>query len=179
VTPLCLHPDSRCQAVTEITAAVKLFNQTMLEIKFSVSGQIGEILIPQKSPPERRDDLWKTTCFELFMKNSSQYFYREYNFSPSTAWAAYTFQSYRHGMAYADIGVAPSIETDMDMNRLNLIARLPFEAADAGTWTVGLSAVIADQAGRTAYWALAHPPGPPDFHHGDCFAHQLLAAEPS
>jgi hypothetical protein len=39
----------------------------------------------------------------------------------------------------------------------------------------GLSAVIADKDGRTAYWALAHPPGKADFHHKDCFALQLEA----
>jgi hypothetical protein len=40
-------------------------------------------------------------------------------------------------------------------------------------WRVGLSAVIEDTSGRKSYWALAHPPGKPDFHHEDCFAHEL------
>ncbi|MFC7497623.1 hypothetical protein ACFQRC_00110 [Enterovirga sp. GCM10030262] len=43
-------------------------------------------------------------------------------------------------------------------------------------WQLGLSAVIEETNGRKSYWALAHPPGDPDFHHEDCFALELAAA---
>jgi hypothetical protein len=33
----------------------------------------------------------------------------------------------------------------------------------------GLAAVIEETSGRRSFWALAHPPGKPDFHHADCF----------
>jgi hypothetical protein len=36
--------------------------------------------------------------------------------------------------------------------------------------------VIEETNGRKSYWALAHPPGKPDFHHSDCFALGLPAA---
>ena len=32
---------------------------------------------------------------------------------------------------------------------------------------------IEEQDGRKSYWALAHPPGKPDFHHPDCFVLDL------
>jgi hypothetical protein len=48
---------------------------------------------------------------------------------------------------------------------------LPADAA----WRVGLSAVIEAKDGSFGYWALAHPPGRPDFHHDDCFALELPA----
>lgn len=35
---------------------------------------------------------------------------------------------------------------------------------------LGMSAVIEEQEGTKSYWALAHPPGKPDFHHPACFA---------
>jgi hypothetical protein len=35
--------------------------------------------------------------------------------------------------------------------------------------------VIEETNGRLSYWALAHPPGKPDFHHSDCFALELPA----
>jgi hypothetical protein len=41
------------------------------------------------------------------------------------------------------------------------------------SWRLGLSALIEDASGRKSYWALAHPPGKPDFHHADCFAYEL------
>jgi hypothetical protein len=44
---------------------------------------------------------------------------------------------------------------------------------------LGLSAVIEEANGRKSYWALAHPPGKPDFHHSDCFVLELPAAVPA
>ena len=32
---------------------------------------------------------------------------------------------------------------------------------------VSITAVIEEKGGRKSYWALAHPPGRPDFHHAD------------
>ena len=43
-------------------------------------------------------------------------------------------------------------------------------------WRLGLSALIEDRAGHMSYWALAHPPGKPDFHHKDCFAYEFAPA---
>jgi hypothetical protein len=40
-------------------------------------------------------------------------------------------------------------------------------------WRLGLSALIEDTSGCKSYWALAHPPGKPDFHHADCFAYEF------
>jgi hypothetical protein len=40
-------------------------------------------------------------------------------------------------------------------------------------WELGLSVVLEEKNGAKSYWALAHPPGKPDFHHEDCFAHEL------
>jgi hypothetical protein len=33
--------------------------------------------------------------------------------------------------------------------------------------------VIEEAGGGISYWALAHPPGRPDFHHADGFALEL------
>ena len=51
------------------------------------------------------------------------------------------------------------------------VSGLPTDSA----WRLGLSAVIEETGGRLSYWALAHPPGKPDFHHSDCFALELPA----
>ena len=42
-----------------------------------------------------------------------------------------------------------------------------------GPWRAGLSAVLEADDGTRAFWALAHPPGQPDFHHADAFALSL------
>jgi hypothetical protein len=46
---------------------------------------------------------------------------------------------------------------------------LPDLGPDA-SWRLGLSALIDDTGGARSYWALAHAPGKPDFHHAASFA---------
>lgn len=48
-----------------------------------------------------------------------------------------------------------------------------------GSWLAAISAVIEETDGTKSYWALAHPPGRPDFHHSDCFALELAAPDQS
>jgi hypothetical protein len=43
----------------------------------------------------RADDLWRTTCFELFIQAEGESGYREWNFAPNGSWAAYDFSGYR------------------------------------------------------------------------------------
>jgi hypothetical protein len=44
---------------------------------------------------------------------------------------------------------------------------------------LGLSALIEDSDGGKSFWALAHPPGAPDFHHADNFVDEALAGAKS
>jgi hypothetical protein len=41
---------------------------------------------------------------------------------------------------------------------------------------LGLTAVIEEADGTRSFWALAHPPGEPDFHHPDCILLELPSA---
>jgi hypothetical protein len=66
---------------------------------------------------------------------------------------------------------APSEATAYALNAISDTSDIAF-AADC---TVGISAVIEEQDGTKSYWALAHPPGAPDFHHPTCFAATLPA----
>jgi hypothetical protein len=40
----------------------------------------------------------------------------------------------------------------------------------SGPLALGLSVVVEEVDGGMSYWALAHPPGRPDFHHRAGFA---------
>ena len=100
--------------------------------------------------------------------------YCEFNFSPSSEWAAYAFSGYRKG---GELGVELDPETVMRRtgNRLELDAEVHRESLPPGrTLRLGLSAVLEDADGVFSYWALQHPPGKPDFHHTDAFALQLV-----
>ncbi len=142
-------------------------------LRYAVFGDVGRVLWPEASEPERADELWRHTCFEVFAPTAEGY--REFNLSPSGAWASYSFDGYRSGMAPAhERAQVLGLETAEGWVTLEALVEAP-----AGAARMGLSAVIEDADGAISYWAFAHPPGKPDFHHPDSFALTLPPPEPA
>ncbi len=148
-----------------------------LVLRYVVSGNIGELVLPAVAAPARTDELWRHTCFEAFVRPPLGEAYYEFNFAPSTQWAAYRFDSYRMGMRAASEISAPLIAVERGGDRFTLQAALQWDRSSAlgsaATWRLGLSAVLEETDGGKSYWALAHPFKKPDFHHADCFALEL------
>lgn len=138
-----------------------------LWLRFTAEGDVDRIAWPARAAPGRADELWRHTCFEAFVRSGAGY--REYNLSPSGAWASYAFDGYRSGMAAADEGATVAgLDGASDMAALEGTIQLPPEAG-----LLALSAVIEDMDGNISYWALAHPSDKPDFHHPDSFVLEL------
>jgi hypothetical protein len=159
--------------VTRIEVDVAREGDGTLVLLYAVACRIGDLRLPPVVAPARTDELWRHTCFEAFVRASPGPAYYEFNFSPSTQWAAYRFDDYRSGMHVATRISAPRIDVQTAPDHLTLRAALELGAVSdlpGGAWRLGLSAVIEEAISRKSYWALAHPPGKPDFHHADCFA---------
>ena len=177
---LTLHPESRCAAATSIEVEVVRPRPGNLVLRYVVTCNPASLRMPPATASERADGLWRQTCFEAFVRAAPDVAYYEFNFAPSTQWAAYRFSGYRSGMSVADGISAPRIEVLSNGGSYELWAsleldRLPDLPGDS-EWRLGLSAVIEATSGGMSYWALAHPPGKADFHHSDCFALELPAA---
>lgn len=179
---LRLHPDSRSVAVTGIDVEIARPRADKLELSYIVSAEMSRIRMPAAAANARSDGLWRHTCFEAFVHISFGTEYYELNFSPSGQWAAYQFGGYRSGMRIADeitgipieLRSSPggcTLQASLDPNRF---AGLPPDRA----WRLGLSAVIEDTNGGLSYWALAHVPGKPDFHHANSFICEISPAAP-
>jgi hypothetical protein len=168
---LTRHPDCHCNAAVSISVGAERAGHDLL-LNYRLFG-IDVIKMPPARICLRTDGLWRHTCFEAFLRGPLGEGYLELNLSPSTEWAAYRFSGYRAGMANAD-EIAPEISVShlaesLELNaRVNLAATADF--ADAASWHVGIAAVAEEANGQLSYWALAHPPGKPDFHHRDGFA---------
>ena len=140
-----------------------------------------EIRTPAWVRSQRADRLWATTCFELFLQPAGGAAYFEFNFSPSSQWAAYAFDDYRSGMRNLDLVLdpdvdpAPKLEAEESLVRFALDADVDLASIHQGPLRMGLSAVIEEKNGHKSYWALAHPPGKADFHHPASFVLQLPA----
>lgn len=161
------HPDTPSSAVSQISVdIVRAGNK--FSLRYEARGAIEKLALPARATAERTDELWKHTCFEAFARCDNDRYY-EFNLSPSTQWAAYSFDSYRNGMHNAAIP-APHIETCIDSDVFILNAMLDFSAlALPDDCVFALTAIIEGADGAKSYWALAHAPGKPDFHHADGF----------
>jgi len=174
IASLVCHPDTPAGLVENIIVSGSRGHAGFVTLRYELTGDISRIIIPAKQQSCRGNDLWTTTCFELFTRDPGEETYREYNFSPSGQWAAYSFSCYRQDMAQTDIW-APTISTHVAHDRLTM--DVTFVSPRLGAQHIGASAVIEEKGGRTSYWALTHPAGKPDFHHPACFAYQLPAPQ--
>ncbi|MEO7654294.1 MAG: DOMON-like domain-containing protein, partial [Sphingomicrobium sp.] len=142
-----------------------------LNIWFGIGTPIGRVVSPPSDGPGRRDGLWRTTCFEAFLRADGEEAYREYNFAPSGDWAAYDFTARREGMAEAPLANPPYVRMEDNLIWWTLGATFALEAGLH--WALGLSAVIEEHDGTKSYWALAHGGDKPDFHDPACFTARL------
>lgn len=156
--PLIPHPRTPCQAVTRLEVETARDGDA-LTLRYLLTGNPARLVIPGPSAANRVDGLWEHLCFEAFVAGNDGG-YREFNASPSTAWAAYRFDGYRQGMAPLQID-APQIETTATGDTLEVRFGL---ILPPGPVKLGLTAVIEETGGRMSYWALRHPAEHPDFH---------------
>jgi hypothetical protein len=148
-----------------------------LRMRFRIPDDPSRLNLPVRKEPRRADGLWERTCFECFIREPGSKRYHEFNLSPSTEWAHYEFDDYRSGRADSEMP-GPVVKAFAAPHRFELSTRIWIPELGKADWRVGISAIVEERGGRKSYWALAHPPGEPDFHHPDCFALELPAAKP-
>lgn len=155
-----LHRTCDLGPIRAVTASIKA-TDLGCEAEFRLDGKVSGIVVPPLAQSERMDNLWQTTCFEIFWQPIGDTAYREFNLSPSGSWAAYDFDSFREGMRDAPVG---AISVACSHNSAGLVLRTSIEADLPAPAQVALNAVVELQDGRKQFWALAFPPGPPEFH---------------
>ncbi len=174
------HPDSPRSPATDVSVRLQRPTRSVLELTYTVVAPAADLRLPPRAASRHADGLWRHTCLEAFFRPPSNDVYFEFNFSPSTEWAAYRFDAYRHGMTPVMPDTPPRISTRLSADSFTLQVALTLDSAmnllDDALWRFGLSAVIKDAGGVLSYWALAHPPGTPDFHHADSFAGHVPTA---
>lgn len=138
---------------------------------YSVRAPIERFVVAEAGPGMRRDELWKSTCFEAFLQPAGEPDYAEFNFSPSGDWAAYDFDGYREGMTALELNAPPYIRVENNLTWWTVGATIAIPSGRH--WHLGLSAVIEEAGGPTSYWALAHAGDKPDFHDPACFTARL------
>jgi hypothetical protein len=161
--PLLPHPSCGAGPVRAFSVSARVSPAGLLAIEYELHGDLRQLrLAPVNARAQRRDGLWRHTCFEMFACRGVQAAYLEFNFSPSGDWAAYEFESYRRGqrtLAQRQIGVALRL---VSADELQLHAHAELSAAR--NWQLRPAAVIEAGDGSLSYWAAEHGGTQPDFH---------------
>ncbi len=170
------HPTTACQAVDTLQVTVSQ-QAGDLHLHYVLQGDLQVLLIPSPQPAAAVDGLWQHTCLEAFIGVQGDSTYHEFNFSPSSQWAAYAFSAYRERVDW-QASQAPPIRIGQTVTSLSVdvvVAAADLPANPLGLpWQLGLTAVVEAVDGSKSYWALHHPADRPDFHHRAGFVYGLV-----
>ena len=137
----------------------------VLKFRFLIQDPKAEIKWRPDSPSKltRGNELYHSTCFELFLADSTGA-YQEWNFAAPNLWDYQSFSSYR-----CLDGRDPSGEPTMLVERISNGTLLSGTIPCTGKlMRMGVCAVLETSDDRY-YYALKHAYGKPDFHKSDCF----------
>lgn len=143
-----------------------------LNLLYQISGERERFYWPDPiANPERRHELWTSTCLELFLAGRGLPHYYEFNFSPCGDWNIYHLENYRSGMT-EELTVSPPVlrsrpyelEVSIDLSPLEL---------GGGAVDANITAVLPAVDGTDTFWALYHDGFEADFHLRDGFVLSL------
>jgi hypothetical protein len=171
---LAAHPDTPPLNVSGVEARIIGADAHWLRVRWRIE-QAMDLVVPPFAGKGRADELWQTTCFELFLKPLGGEAYCELNLSPSERWNAYDFDGYREGMRERPFPHEPECTMRQGSSFAIFDAAIPIAGLPEVDCAMGLCAVIEEHGGVKSYWALVHPEDQPDFHAPACFAVALAA----
>lgn len=162
-------PDLPQIAITGLAAR----HAGLLTLHYSLTGNIEDIFLPPLSLyPCRKDELWKTTCFECFLAIEDQPQYWEFNISPSGDWNIYHMDAYPR-IAFREETSIHWLPFHFQMDDqgcfLKVAVNLLPIIREGQRIKIGITAVIQSADGDITYWALAHPAPRADFHLKESF----------
>jgi len=167
------HPAKRVKGAS---AHASVDHKGNLLMRYVIESAAHNIEVGERTPPRRLDNLWQTTCLEVFVKTKSAAEYLEYNLAPSGDWACYGFAGYRAEMTTPDSDI-PHIDSKADGEQYLVNAAIMLPAKyHRQPLDLAICAIIEETQGTKSLWALRHGEGPADFHDPDCFMHQLVPA---
>ena len=168
VVPFRLQPFPTEPAPADLTISGDACRDAeRLTLRFALNGLPPQLRIPDVSAaPQRRDDLWQSTCLECFLAIPDDPGYWELNVCPSGDWNLYRLDAYRQGLRPDPATATPQLQRRPEPGGMQLAISLalPPPLAAARNLDVGLTAVIATRQGELSYWALCHPGPEADFH---------------
>lgn len=159
-----------------------LIRDGVLHFDFAVLGDVS--LVNWDDNPTQGQfnlELWKKTCFEIFLKIPGQAEYWEWNFAPNLNWGFFHFEDYRKALPLPSrSGGLKNLEFIRSRHEQvhlkgclspNFSSYLSWAFLNRASLELGVSAVLMGPQGDKTYWALKHSSPKPDFHLADNYLH--------
>ena len=132
--------------------------------------------------PERKNELWQKTCFELFWAREGMPSYFELNLSSTGEWNLYRFSAYREGMQEWGLQSVPLVRFDSRFRMVQLNAQILcrdfFHDFPPEMQNLNLdfqpAMVLKKKSGGLHYLAANHSLIKPDFHDRSKFLKESL-----
>lgn len=157
-------------------------NGDRLELSYDLKGDLSKIALIDQPLIEhqRRHEIWKSTCFEWFLKSKDQKNYWEFNANPCGDWNFYSLDDYRknlseelalaesdiHWQAAMSHSPMPAYHFHLTVSLHSLFSKYP-QLRQTGR--LAITSVIKLKSGEVCYFSLKHPTEKPDFHSNEGF----------
>ncbi|RUM68464.1 MAG: hypothetical protein DSZ07_06640 [Sulfurovum sp.] len=137
----------------------------MLILEFTVSGEIKNYIFNKPCIQAREDNLWKESCFELFIAHSNKPSYYELNISPSTNWNFYSFSNYKREMNEEKNISEPFIDSSKMQEAYKLSFEFEFyEEFIEKELIFNLAVILLDTKGIRHFYSIHQREERVDFH---------------
>ena len=166
------HNKEEKNIVVEVSLEIK---QKRVNIEYRVTGEIDNYIFEtfmesealmrlKSSSPIRANNLWKSTCFELFIAPKENLNYWELNISSSTKWNFYAFDSYKENMREErDISI-PNIEIVQKENLYFISCEFNLREIIPKQSNFNLAVILLDRNCVRHFYSINRKGGVVDFH---------------
>jgi len=137
-------------------------NKNLLHLTFKVSGDLENYKLPKTKKEERKDELWRESCFELFLATEEDEAYYEFNFSPTLAWNVYRLEYYRAEPKMID--EVELVEFEVKQTKETLFIEIILDVQTLKFNSYNLATILLNNQEEREFWSLKAKGDTPDFH---------------
>jgi len=139
--------------------------QKKLQLTFTLEGDLNAYLLPKEEKILRANELWKATCFELFLADTESKEYYELNISSSLAWNFYFLKEYRVKPEEVKNLLIPKIKSFRNKDKYEIIFELESAEIDFEKFELfNLATILLTVKKERTFWSFIPQSGVPDFH---------------
>jgi len=137
-------------------------NKNLLHLTFKLSGDLENYKLPKTKKEERKNELWKESCFELFLATEEEEAYYEFNFSSTLAWNAYRLEHYRAEPKTID--EVELVKFEMKQTKETFFIEIILDVQTLKFDTYNLATILLNKQDKREFWSLKAKGDTPDFH---------------